>query len=246
MSVPTTKDEFKEHCLRRLGKPVIEINVDEDQIDDRVDEALSYYQDYHFDGVEQTYYKHVVTDADKTNGYITVPDNIIGVVDLFDIGDSTSTNNLFNIRYQIALNDLYDLSRYELVPYYMNFQNIRMIEEILVGKQLFRYSRVGNQLHIDMNWDRINTGNYIIAKAYKVWDPATYTDIWKDRWLLRYASCLIKIQWGSNLTKFEGLQLPGGVQFNGQKIYDDAVAERQQLEEEMATAYMYPPEDMVG
>jgi len=156
MSVPTTKDQFKEHCLRRLGKPVIEINVDEDQVDDRVDEALSYYQDYHFDGVEQTYYKHVVTDDDKTNGYITVPDNIIGVVDLFDIGDSTSTNNLFNIRYQIALNDLYDLSRYELVPYYMNFQNIRMIEEILVGKQLFRYSRVGNQLHIDMNWSRIN------------------------------------------------------------------------------------------
>ena len=81
----------------------------------------------------------------KANGYITVPDNIIGVVDLFDIGDSTSTNNLFNIRYQIALNDLYDLSRYELVPYFMNFQNIRMIEEILVGKQMFRYSRVGNK-----------------------------------------------------------------------------------------------------
>ena len=121
-----------------------------------------------------------------------------------------------------------------------------MIEEILVGKQLFRYSRVGNQLHIDMSWDRIKEGHYIVAKAYKVWDPSTYADIWKDRWLLRYASCLIKIQWGSNLTKFEGLQLPGGVQFNGQKIYDDAVAERQQLEEEMATAYMYPPEDMVG
>ena len=197
-------------------------------------------------GVEQVYYKHTVTQDDKDNGYVTLPDNIVGVVDLFDIGDATSTNNLFNIRYQIALNDLYDLSRYELVPYYMNFQNIRMIEEILVGKQRIRYNRHLNQLHVDMNWDRLNVGDFIVMKAYRVIDPDTYTDVWKDRWLLRYASCLIKLQWGSNLTKFEGMQLPGGVQFNGQKIYDDAFSERQQLEEEMATAYSYPPEDMVG
>jgi len=246
MSRPTSKATFKEHCLRRLGKPVIEINVDEDQLDDRVDEALDYYADYHFDGFEHTYYKHQVTDTDKTNGYITLPDNIIGVVDLFDIGDATSTNNLFNVRYQIALNDLYDLSRYELVPYYMNFQNIRMIEEILVGKQRLRFNRHLNQLHVDMDWNRFNTGDYIVCKAYRVIDPDTYTDVWKDRWLLRYAACLIKLQWGSNLTKFEGMQLPGGVQFNGAKLYDDAFAERQQLEEEIQSNYVYPPEDMVG
>ena len=246
MSRPTSKATFKEHCLRRLGKPVIEINVDEDQLDDRVDEALDYYADYHFDGFEHTYYKHQVTDTDKTNGYITLPDNIIGVVDLFDIGDATSTNNLFNVRYQIALNDLYDFSRYELVPYYMNFQNIRMIEEILVGKQRLRFNRHLNQLHIDMDWNRFNTGDFLVCKAYRVIDPDTYTDVWKDRWLLRYAACLIKLQWGSNLTKFEGMQLPGGVQFNGAKLYDDAFAERQQLEEEIQSNYVYPPEDMVG
>ena len=246
MSRPTSKSTFKEHCLRRLGKPVIEINVDEDQVDDRVDEALDYYADYHFDAFEPTYYKHQVTQTDKDNGYITIPDNIIGVVDIFDIGDATSTNNLFNVRYQIALNDLYDLSRYELVPFYMNFQNIRFIEEILVGKQRIRYNRHMNRLHVDMGWDRFDAGNYIVCKAYRVIDPDTYTDVWKDRWLLRYASALIKLQWGSNLIKFEGMQLPGGVQFNGQKLYDDAFAERQQLEEEMATAYVYPPEDMVG
>jgi len=245
MANPTTRNEFKEHCLRRLGKPVIEINVDDDQVEDRIDEALSHYWDYHFDGLEHTYYKWQVTADDKANGYLTVPENIIGIVDLFDIGDATSTNNLFNIRYQIALNDLYDLSRYELVPYYMNFQNIRMIEEILVGKQLFRYNRHQNRLYIDMGWDRIDTGNYIVAKAYKVVDPETYTDVWKDRWLLRYGAALIKRQWGSNLTKFEGMQLPGGLTFNGQKIYDDAVQEIEQLEEQLLSM-AYPPEDMVG
>jgi hypothetical protein len=245
MATPTTKATFKEHCLRRLGKPVIEINVDEDQVDDRVDEALDYYWDFHYDGIEQTYYKHVVTEDDKTNGYITIPENIVGIVDLFDIGDATSTNNLFNIRYQIALNDLYDMSRYELVPYYMNFQNIRMIEEILVGKQMFRYNKHANQLHIDMDWNRIDAGNYIIAKAYRVMDPSTYQDIWKDRWLLRYAAALIKKQWGSSLTKFEGMQLPGGLTFNGAKIYDDAVAEIEKLEDEIKTLQL-PPDDMIG
>lgn len=245
MAYPTTKAQFKEHCLRRLGKPVIEINVDEDQVDDRVDEAIDYYWDFHYDGIEQCFYKWQITEQNKTDRYLTVPENIVGVVDLFDIGDATSTNNLFNIRYQIALNDLYDLSRYELVPYYMNFQNIRMIEEILVGKQTFKYNKHANQLHIEMDWNRINAGDYIIAKAYKIMNPETYADVYKDRWLLRYASALIKKQWGTNLTKFEGMQLPGGLTFNGGKIYDDAVAEIDKLEEEIRTL-QYPPEDMIG
>ena len=175
MSRPTTKATFKEHCLRRLGKPVIEINVDEDQVDDRVDEALDYYADYHFDAFEVTYYKHEVTATDKTNGYITIPENIIGVVDMFDIGDATSTNNLFNVRYQIALNDLYDLSRYELVPFYMNFQNIRFIEEILVGKQRIRYNRHMNRLHVDMGWDRFDAGNYIAVSYTHLTLPTIYS-----------------------------------------------------------------------
>ena len=246
MSRPTSKATFKEHCLRRLGKPVIEINVDEDQVDDRVDEALDYYADYHFDAFEPTYYKHQVTQTDIDNKYVTMPENIIGVVDMFDVGDATSTNNLFNVRYQIALNDLYDLSRYDLVPYFMNFMNIRFIEEMLVGKQPLRYNRHQNRLHIDMDWGKVTTDDYIIAEGYQKINPDTYTDVYNDRWLQRYVTCLFKVQWGSNLIKFEGMQLPGGVQFNGMKLYDDAFAERQQLEEEMATAYVYPPEDMVG
>ena len=246
MSRPTSKSTFKEHCLRRLGKPVIEINVDEDQVDDRVDEALDYYADYHFDAFEVTYYKHQVTQTDKDNGYITIPENIIGVVDIFDIGDATSTNNLFNVRYQIALNDLYDLSRYELVPFYMNFQNIRFIEEILVGKQRIRYNRHMNRLHVDMGWDRFDAGNYIVCKAYRVIDPDTYTDVWKDRWLLRYASALIKLQWGSNLIKFEGMQLPGGVSLNGRQIYDDATNELVALREKIRVEHELPADFFIG
>jgi len=247
MAVPSTRAELKEFCLRRLGKPVIEVNIDDDQMEDRIDEALAYYQDYHFDGSERTFLKHVVTADDKTNNYITISDsNIIGVVNIFDIGDATSTNNLFNVRYQIALNDLYDLSRYDLVPFYMNFMNIRFIEEILIGKQPLRYNRHVNKLHIDMDWGKVEVGFYLIAEVYAKINPETYTDVYGDRWLMRYTTSLFKVQWGQNLSKFVGMQLPGGIQFNGDQIYQQGVEDKRALEQEMISSFSLPVADMIG
>ena len=246
MATPTTKDQFKEYCLRTLGKPVIEINVDDDQVDDRIDEALKYYWDYHFDGSEKTYYKYQITDTDKTNKYITLPENIIGAINLFPIGQGLNTNNLFNIRYQIALNDLYTLTSVSMVPYYMALTHIQFLEQMLVGQQPFRYNRNTNKFYIDTDWNILNTGDFIIIEAYQVVDPTTYTDVWKDRWLLRYATCLIKQQWGANLTKFIGMTLPGGIKFNGEKIYNDAITERAALENEMIISYSLPVTDYIG
>lgn len=246
MATPNSKATFKEYCLRTLGKPVIEINVDDDQVDDRVDEALKYYWDYHFDGSERTFYKYQITDNDKTNRYITMPENIIGAVNLFPIGQGLNTNNLFNIRYQIALNDLYTLTSVSMVPYYMALTHVQFLEQMLVGQQPIRYNRNVNRLYIDMDWQIVNTGDYIIVEAYQIVDPDLFVDVWKDRWLLRYATCLIKQQWGANLSKFIGMTLPGGIQFNGQKIYDDATRERGELEREMIYSYSLPVTDMIG
>lgn len=246
MAEPTNRSEFKENCLRRLGKPVVEINVDDDQVEDRIDEALRYYWDYHFDGSSKTYYKYPITEQDKTNKYITIPENIIGVINIFDLGSALGTNNLFNIRYQIALNDLYTLTSVSMVPYYMAMQHIQNLEYLLVGKQPLRYNRNTNILHIDMDWDRLNAGEYLVVEAYEVLDPAVHADAWKDRWLLRYAACLIKQQWGQNLKKFEGMRMPGGLVFNGQRIYDEATQEREKLEQEMIYTYSLPAADMIG
>ena len=246
MAVPTTRAAFKEYCLRRLGKPVIEINVDEDQVEDRIDDALQYYWDYHFDGTEKIYYKHLVTDTDKTNKYITVPDNVIGAVNLFNIADpSIRSDDLFNIRYQIALNDLYTLTSVSMVPYYMVMEHLSLISEMLVGKQLLRFNRHMNRLYIDMDWNSLSN-EYLLVEAYQIIDPTEYVDVWKDQWLMRYATALIKRQWGSNLTKFTGMQLPGGLTFNGEKIYNDAVAEITDLEDKMISSYSLPVMDMVG
>ena len=247
MATPTTKAEFKEYCLRKLGKPVIEINVDDDQVDDRIDEAIRYWYDYHFDGSDKTYYKHQITIEDLANKYITLPENIIGAVRIFQIGDpSIRADDLFNIRYQIALNDLYTLTNVSLVPYYMVMEHLALVTEMLVGQQPIRYARHKDRLYIDMDWNTLRAGSYLLVEAYEIIDPNTWTDAWNDRWLQNYATALIKRQWGSNLTKFTGMSLPGGVQFNGEKIYDDAVAEIQKMEEEMISSYSLPVLDMIG
>ena len=242
----SSRDAFKEYCLRKLGKPVIEINVDDDQVEDRIDEALKYYWDYHFDGTEKTFYKYQITQQDIDNKYITMPQNIIGAVSIFDIGDYVAVNNIFNIRYQIALNDLYTLTYQSMVPYYMAFQQIQLMEQLLVGKQPIRYNRNTNKLYIDTDWNKLVVGYYLVVEAYQIVDPADYTDVWNDRWLQRYATALIKKQWGSNLTKFIGMQLPGGVQFNGEKIYNDAHDEIEKYEQEMINSYSLPVTDMIG
>lgn len=247
MAVPTTRAEFKEYCLRKLGKPVIEINVDDDQVEDRIDESLKYFYDYHFDGSEKIYYKHLVTTQDKTNKYIVLPENILGAVSVFPVGDPSITGgDLFNIRYQIALNDLYTLTSVSMVPYYMAMSHISLIQEMLVGKQPVRYNRHTNKLYIDMDWEKVDVGAYILVEAYEVVNPDTYTDAWGDRWLQSYCTEKIKYQWGSNLTKFTGMQLPGGVQFNGEKILQDAKDAIEQLEKEMINSYSLPVQDMIG
>lgn len=246
MAVPTSRAEFKEYCLRKLGKPVIEINVDDDQVEDRIDESLKYYYDYHFDGSERLYYKHTITSTDVTNKYITLPENIIGAVRIFNIGDPMVTNNLFDIRYQIALNDLYTLTSVSMVPYYMAFQHIQLMEQLLVGQQPIRYNRHTNKLYIDMDWAKVTVGNFLIVDAYEIVDPDVYTDAWGDRWLQEYCTEKIKYQWGTNLSKFNGMQLPGGVTFNGQAIKQEADAAINKLEEEMISSYSLPVMDMIG
>jgi len=247
MATPTTKATFKEYCLRKLGKPVIEINVDDDQVDDRIDEALRYWYDYHFDGSEKVYYKHAITETDVANKYITLPENIIGAVSIFSMGDpSISSDDLFNIRYQIALNDVYTLTNVSLVPYYMVMEHLALMTELLVGKQPIRYSRHKDRLHVDMDWNTVAVGSFLLVEAYEVVDPETFTDAYNDRWLQNYATTLIKEQWGSNLTKFTGMSLPGGVQFNGEKIYNDAVDARTKMEQEMISSYSLPVLDMIG
>jgi hypothetical protein len=246
-SKPASRDEFREFCLRRLGAPLLEINVADEQVEDCIEMAFSYYYDYHYDATEKVYLARQVTQQDIDNKYLSIEDSVIGVTNILPIGNSYSTNNLFNLRYQIALNDLFAFNTGPFAPYYMALQNVALAEELFVGKQGIRFQRHSNKLYVDIAWgEKIVLGEYMLIEAYQKINPDTYTDMYNDRWLQRYCTALIKKQWGENLKKFEGISMPGGVSFNGQKIYDEATDEIQAMESEMISSYSLPVTDMLG
>jgi hypothetical protein len=246
MATPTTRTELKKYCLRRLGAPVVEINVDDDQVDDRIDDALEFYRDYHYDGSERIFLKHQITETDKTNQYIDIPTTVMGIVNVFPIGTGLQANNLFNLRYQISLNEVHDWASERIQHYVASMERISLLEELLVGKQPLRFNRHTDKMHLDMDWNRVSVGEYIIIECYKVLDPDTYTSVWGDWWLRQYCTALIKRQWGENMKKFEGMQLPGGVTFNGQTIWAEAQEEILRLEEEVQKKFSMPAMDMIG
>ena len=247
MAKITSREKFKEYILRRLGSPVIDINVDDEQIDDRIDDALLKYRDYHFDGMQHVYYPHQLTQTDITNQYVTLPEDFVGVTRIFDINDSFGAMNLFNIRYQLHLNELFNISSVSVTPYVVAMRHIEFLEEVFVGKKPIRYNRNTDRLYIDMAWSEdTQVGQYIMIDGYREVNPEENPDVWDEPWLRQYATQLVKRQWGEHLKLYEGMNLPGGVTFNGQKIWDEAQEEIQKLEDTVINDYSLPVTDMIG
>lgn len=233
MAQPTSRTEFKEWVLRKIGAPVIQINVSDEQVEDRIDEAIDFWRDYHYNGSQLIYLKHQVTQDDIDNGYIALPERLLGISGIFNLESSISTGGgIFNVQYQFVLNNLEDITGYNVSNYYMAMSHLEFLQEMLVGKPMVRYNKHVNRLYIDADKSALTVGNYVIVEAYDIIDDASYNDVWTDRWLQNYASALIREQWGLNLTKFEGMQLVGGVTFNGANILAEAREDRLRMEEE--------------
>lgn len=244
---PVDRASFTTYCLRRLGKGVINIEVSNEQVNDRIDDALKFWWDYHFEGVDHTYYKYQLLQADLDNNYITLPTNIIGAIRMFPAGNAFNSQNMFNIKYQIMLNDLWTLTNVSVVPYWMAMQHLELLQEVFVGETPIRYNRHSNIFYIDMPLkDFFMVGEWLIIEAYQVVDPDVYTHAWSDRWLQAYATALIKRQWGEHLKKYTGMQTAGGIVFNGQQIFNEAVEEIAAIEHEVIHSYSIPAMDMIG
>jgi len=249
MAKPNSRQTLIDYCMRSLGAPVIEINVDEDQVEDRVDEAIQFYQEYHSDSIVRVYLKHQVTSDDVSNAYITLPDNLLFVNRIFPFSSSKNSTGMFSVDYQIHLNDIFDLNNAEgIVHYEMTKQYLSILDRQVNGmQQLSTFSRHQNRLYVEADWSsKIGVGEYIIVEGYETIDPDTHNDVYNDRFLKKYVTALIKRQWGLNLIKFEGMQLPGGVTLNGRQIYDDAVQDIEKIEEQMQLTYEMPPDFFVG
>ena len=251
MAVPNSRSTLIDYCKRRLGDPVIEINVDEDQLEDRVDEALQYYQEYHSDATVRTYLKHLVTATDVSNEYISLSTDILFVSKLFPLSSSfNSSFNFFDIKYQMMLNDIADLQNFagDLAYYEQMQQYLSLLDIKLNGHAQVQFSRKQNRLYIfgDFQDGDIKAGEYLVAEVYQIVDPTTHTSVFNDMWLKEYTTALIKQQCGANLIKFDGVQLPGGIVLNGRQIFDDATTDIDKLRETIRSEHEMPPDFFVG
>ena len=308
----TSREEFKQYGLRALGAPVININVDDQQLEDRIDEALEYWTLYHPEGTEEVYalytitasrltittnngsafvYGNVVTGATSgakatitdeknilssgntlivaqiigdfidgeqistpdgitatlastdavtkgiyDNKYIVLPDSMYGVTRVVPMSQASSSKNMFDLQYQLRLHDLYDVTSTSMIYYKTIMQHLDMLDMELNAKPNIRFNRFTNKLHLDIKWSTDATiGQYVLVDGYSALDPVGYPKLWNEPWLRKYITALFKRQWGSNLKKFGGLQLPGGVTIDGQGVYDEAISEIKDMEEELIT-----------
>jgi len=268
MATPNSVDSLIDYSFRRLGHPVVDINVDMQQAEERVDDALDFFAERHFDGVERHYYQHKVTSDDITNGYISLsgltagdaagytgapPGNkILSVIRVMPFGGFTK--NMFNVKYQMSLNDYFGVNRSTnygesmgLASFDSTKRFISLVEQMFNPEKNFRFSKVTNKLYIDMDWSSdVGAGDFIVFEAYSLLSANTFSEIFNDRLLKEYVTSLIKRQWGSNLSKFEGVQLPGGVTIRGADLYREAQEEVQRIEERVLLEYELPPDFMVG
>jgi hypothetical protein len=304
----STRSGLKDYALRSLGAPVLEINVDDDQIEDRIDEALDYWKLYHYEGVEQIYLKQqirasevvlttsvaanfrlaeritgatsgataevcqessrtssgtlllvrnisgtftageaiagansgttatisTITLREYDNRYIEVPDYVWGVTKILSAGQASSSKNIFDLQYQLRLNDLYDLTSTSLIYYKTVMSHLALLDLELNGHQGFRFNRLNGRLYLDANWQTdFILGDYIIVQGYRAMDPTTWSKVYNEPWLKHYVTALFKKQWATNIKKFSGIQLPGGVTLDGDKLYDEATTEIKELEDEL-------------
>ena len=268
MAEPATRENLKQYALRALGKPVIEINVDDDQLEDRIDEALQYFAQYHYDGIRRTYLKYQYTEADKTrmtgdssesvtknsvttswkegNNFLVVPDSVISVINIFPFSNK-SNMNLFDVRYQLRLNDLYDFSSTSIINYDIVLRHLDFLDHILVGEKPLRFNQHDNRLYVDMDWTNdLAVCEFLVIECYRKLDPNVFTDVFNDIYLKRYVTALFKKQWGANLSKFDGVAMIGGVTLNGRQIYSEAMADVEKLETEIRSSYELNPAMMIG
>ena len=246
MAVPNSRATLISYCKRKLGDGVIDINVSTDQEGDVVDDALQYYQDYHYDAISRSYLKHQVTASDKTNKYIAIGTSVTGVSNVFPV-ESSSTVNMFDLRYQLRLNDLYDFTDTMMLHYAMVSSHMETIDNLMVGHHPFQFSRHEDRLYIYMDWTNdIDVDEYVLIECHRLIDPETYTQVYNDRWLKQYTTSLMKRQWGQNLMKYDGMTLPGGLTYNGSAIYDQASTEISELQTEMQLSYEEFPMFLTG
>ena len=182
----------------------------------------------------------------ENSNFIQVPESVIGVEKIFKFDTSSISGGMFSIKYQLMLNDLYFFNSIELLQYSMVKTYLEDIDFLLTTDKQIRFNQRQDRLYLDIDWGSEEAGTYFVLDCYRLLNPTEFTGVWNDSFLKRYATALIKRQWGQNLIKFRGVKLPGGIEFNGREIYDDGQREIDYIREKMSSEYELPPLDLIG
>ena len=266
MATPTSRTEFITYIKRNLGEPVLQVNVDDEQVNNVVDDTFQFFQENCYNGMERCYLVHEITADDKTRlaatttttsgttewkeatNFIPIPDHVVGISKVFGMVGNSIRSNLFGIEYRIFLNDLYAFGSLDILNYFMTKQYLETLDMVLNNGsfQQFRYTQRRDRLYLDIDKDFLQEGQNLLIEAHRLIDPDDATEMYNDIFVKRYATQLLKKQWGTNLMKYNNVQLPGGVTLNGREIYTDAIAEIEKIESEVLSKYAIPPMDMIG
>ena len=279
MAKPQSRGQLINFGLRKLGYPVLEINLDTDQIHDALDDTVQLYNERHYNGIERMFLKYKITQEDidrgsakgtdgvgivtttgistntagtvtsnfyETSNFIAVPEHVIGVNKIFKFDSSSISGGMFSIKYQLFLNDLYYFNSVELLQYSMVKSYLEDIDFLLTPERQIRFNKKQNRLYLDMDYNSISAGDFIVIDCQRALDPNTFTKVYNDPFLKMYFTALLKRQWGQNLIKFRGVKLPGGLELNGREIYDDGQRELDAIKQKMQLEYELPPLDFIG
>lgn len=247
MAEITTRAEFISYCKRRLGSPVINIEVDDTQVDDRVDDAIDYWIRNHMDGSERTFYVHTITQAEIDAQTITIPESIFEVHNIVPWSTSNS-HDMFSVRYQVRLQDFAYFRPIDSLSYFIRASYWDYINELLSEGTSINFSKYKTEVRLDMAASSLFVADesQLVFDVQKAINPADYPKAWNDEILKRYATAQIKRQWGENLKKFAQISLPGNVTMNGEALYQEAVQEITDIEGEMREKYQLPPMFVMG
>lgn len=249
IKLPSSIIELKEYIKRKLGYPIVQINVTDEQFYDRIAESLLFYRDWHYDGTVRTYIKWQLTQEMIDQQYLLFDVPVVDVVRIFD--PKTSERSKFSsIQYrlmaEINFATVFGYSMQSFQEYYLTRQRLADMDQLFRSAKGIRFNVNEQKLYIEMDWiNDVSVNDYIVAEVQLILDPAKYTSIFADRWLLEHATAKCKMQWGANIKKFGGIPLAGGMTMNGQQIYDEGKEETEALEKWLQDSSM-PPMDIIG
>ena len=266
MASPNSRSDLITYCKRQLGEPVLEVNIDDEQVNNVIDDTYQFFQENCYNGMERCYLTHSLTEDDvtrfkattttTTNGsdwneatnYIPIPAHVTGISKVFGLVSNSIRSNLFGVEYQLYLNDLYAFGSIDILNYFMTKQYLETLDMVLNNGsfQQFRFTARRDRLYLDVDADFLATDKYLLIEAHRMIDPTDATEMNNDLFVKKYATSLMKKQWGQNLIKYNNVQLPGGVTLNGRELYTDALAEIEKIESEILSKYAIPPMDMIG